>query len=362
MHIAVDGSSWGGQERGVAVAARRLWSAFLKYEPPRQATVFASESHRSQMPRATVFPVGPLSGARKIAWQQCVLPGLVRKQDVDILHCPCYTAPVAAACRLVITVHDLIAWTNPALAGWKNALHLRLLVGHGVRRANAVCVPTDFVRRCVIEQFAIPARKVFVVPWGVDADISPLASDQAADQVWRRFGIDEPYILFCGCIEAKKNLQTAVQASAEAGILLLIAGPWISGSRSVLSEKSCGGGRWSYLGYVSPSDLGALYSAAVALVAPSYVEGFGLSAVEAMRCGCPVVASDCPALREVCGRAAIHVPYHHIPGFASSLRALAGDRVLRDDLIARGTARAAFFNWAAASARFAEAIHYAEVP
>lgn len=356
----MDGSFWGGQERGVAIATRRLWFAFLHRVTSPRVTVFAPAAFTPQMPQASLKPVGPLTGATRFAWQQIVLPVLVRQQRVDLLHCPCYTAPVAVSCRLVITVHDLIAWTHPSLAGWRNALHFRLLLGHGVRRANAVCVPTDFVRRSVIDQFGIPPKKVFVVPWGVDDEITPLFKDDAVREVSRRFDVHEPFILFCGCVEAKKNLKAAIWASNEAGLLLLVVGPRIPRSGSVCPEESrTAGGRCRYLGYVSTPDLSALYSAATALVIPSYVEGFGLPAIEAMRCGCPVIASNAPALLEVCGGAAIHVPARDTSALAAALRALAISRALRESLAARGTGRASKFNWATAIDRFNEALYYA---
>ena len=324
-------------------------------------TIFAHGVLASEMPNASVVPVGPLTSMSRFAWQQMVLPALGREHDVELLHCPCYTAPVALSCKSILTVHDLIAWTHPRLAGWRNALHFRMLAGRGIRRAGAVCVPTDFVRRSVIDYFSISRNKVFVVPWGVDLEIAPAPRDIATSKVRERFDVNEPFVLFCGCIEPKKNLQVAIRACEEAGLLLLIAGPSIRASQSVLTaEDRAGKGRWRYLGYVTPSDLSALYSAATALVFPSYTEGFGLPAVEAMNCGCPVIASDAPALREVCGGAAIHVPHWDVSAVAAALRAVSTDRALRDTLVGSGIARSKHFNWANAVDSFSEAICYAE--
>jgi glycosyltransferase involved in cell wall biosynthesis len=356
MHIAVDGSSWGGEERGVAVASRRLWSAFLERTSAR-VTVIAPAELGSDMARASHLVVGTLKGASRLAWQQFRLPALVREQGIDVLHCPSYTAPLAVSCKLIVTVHDLIAWTHPGLAGWRNALHLHLLVGRSVRRAQSVCVPTEFVRQAVITQFGIPRTKVFVVPWGVDAELTPLSEHDAIREIRRRFGVDEPFVLFCGCIEAKKNLLGAVRAAAAAGVLLLVVGPCTARSSAILAEMHRSeAGRWRYLGYVSTSDLSALYSAALALVYPSHVEGFGLPTIEAMRCGCPVIASNTPAVREVCGGAAMLVQPSEIAELAASVRAVASDRGLRESLKAGGIARAAHFTWAVAIERFAEAV------
>lgn len=359
MHLAVDGSSWGGEERGVAVASRRLWSAFVARKPGR-VTVMAPAEVGARIPGASHLVVGTLKGVSRLAWQQLTLPGLLRELQIDVLHCPCYTVPLPISCKLIVTVHDLIAWTHPRLAGWRNALHLRLLVGRSVHRSQAVCVPTEVVRRSVIQRFGISPSKVFVVPWGVDAELAPMNEHDAADEVRRRFGVNQPFVLFCSCIEAKKNLPVAIRAAAEAGIMLLVVGPRTRNSSAILSDwQRTSGIGWRYLGYVGVSDLSALYSSAVALLYPSHVEGFGLPTIEAMYCGCPVIASDEPALREVCGTAAIYQPHSDIAALASSLRLVATEPDLRRSLKAQGIERARLFSWSAAVQRFAEAVAFA---
>jgi glycosyltransferase involved in cell wall biosynthesis len=195
----------------------------------------------------------------------------------------------------------------------------------------------------------------------VDLEITPLSEEDAVCEVSRRFRVNEPFILFCGCAEAKKNLNAAVWASNEAGLLLLVVGPRIHGSSKLRTvETHAPDARCRYLGYVSTSDLSALYSAARTLILPSYVEGFGLPAIEAMRCGCPVIASNAQALLEVCGGAAVHVPPRDTPTLAAAVLAVATDHAFRESLAARGKARAAKFNWEASVDHFRDALHYAE--
>lgn len=340
MHVAVDASGWGAEERGVAAASRRLWSAYVA---------------RAAAPTTALAPLHPKRGAARVAWQQFVLPSLARTAAVDLLHCPSYTVPLAARCRTILTVHDLIASTHPRLAGWKNALHLRLLVARSVVRASAVCVPTDVVRTALLRGAGVDAARVFVVPWGVD-EFTPIDRGHAIDAVRKRFGIDEPFVFFCGCIEPKKNLPAAVAAANAAGLPLVAAGPWIASSARIAASIT---GRWRYAGYVTTAELRNLYSAASAFVFPSLVEGFGLPPLEAMACGTPVVASDDPALREICGGAAVHVPHGDGESLATSLRRVVRDPHLHAGLAARGRARAAEFEWRRAAAAFSAAVDYA---
>jgi glycosyltransferase involved in cell wall biosynthesis len=357
-HIAIDGSSWGGQERGVAVATRRLWAALTGDE----ASAAAGDGGAAAMASVLRPGSGKLNGVRRIAWQQFALPRLVRSREVDLLCCPSYTAPLGLSSRLLVFVHDLIAWTHPRLAGWGNVFHLRLLVGEAVRQADAVCVPTETVRRAVLDRFGVRGDKLFVVPWGCGDEIAFVPRDLAQRQVGLRFAIDEPFVLFCGCLEPKKNVAAAIRACAEAGILLVIVGPSIPGSAAQLAAGGTNGARWRYLGYVSPGELSALYSCASLLLFPTIVEGFGIPLVEAMACRCPVVTSTAEAVREVCGNAAIHVPADDLEALARSVRLVCDDRALRDEMVGRGAERAASFTWAAAAERFRDAIGHASRP
>ena len=360
MHIAVDGSSWGGRERGVAVATRRLWSAFLETASPANATTFAPQACANSISRGSLINVGPLTGMRKLVWQQLELPGWVRQKRVDLLFCPCYTVPMARRCRVVVSVHDLIALTHRELVGWRNAMHLGVALGHSIRRAHAICVPTEFVRAQVIARFGISPASVFVVPWGVDSEIKTISRSEAEQQVSTRFGINHPFVLFCGCIEAKKNLAAAIRGCAMAGLPLVAVGPWISSSRALVARLDPDlHGAWRYMGYVSAAELSALYSSATALVLTSHTEGFGLPAVEAMRCGCPVIATDAPAVREVCRGAAIHINAGDPAQISRALRDVAASQPLRTELSSRGIARAAELTWRRAAARFGEAVDYA---
>lgn len=93
------------------------------------------------------------------------------------------------------------------------------------------------------------------------------------------------------------------------------------------------------------AELASLYRAAVCLLFPSFYEGFGLPALEAMAHGCPVVASDIPALREVCGDAAVYCNPHDPSDIAERILMVASDSQLRERLRRFGLARAREFSW-----------------
>jgi glycosyltransferase involved in cell wall biosynthesis len=100
-----------------------------------------------------------------------------------------------------------------------------------------------------------------------------------------------------------------------------------------------------FAGYVSDAELAAYYSSAIALILPSLYEGFGLPLVEAMACGCPVIASNCSSLPEVAGDAGLFVDPHDIDGLAQAMRRTVTEPALREQLMAKGFERVQHFSW-----------------
>ena len=268
MHLGVDGSFWGGRERGVAVATRRLFVSLASPATDPRITAFVSDS--APLPEALATSQGPIrliatrrrQGVRRAIWQQCVLPGLARAHGIDLLYCPCYTAPLRSTVPTVVTIHDMIAWKQPRMCHWPNLLHLRAVVAHGVQRAVAVTVPTESVRADLLRILRPPAHKVHVVPWGVDAEIARVPPEQARRQVAERFGLHGPFVLFAGCLEPKKNVHALLRASQAAGTTLVLVGPPGWGDRRLRRQLRLGPrNACRHLGYVTPLELGALYSA-----------------------------------------------------------------------------------------------------
>ena len=365
MHVGFDGTIWGGQETGVAVASRRLflqvasqrdvrWTAFV----PRRATSLVASAARIRSVRTVIQP--DRSRGMRVLWQQRSLSKLARRHRVDVLYCPCYTAPLRNAPPVVVTVHDLIAWKRPDLCRPLNVLHFRLLVQASVRVARLVTVPTETVKQDLIERLGVPEEKIYVVPWGASLEFDALDGETARRRVQCHYGIDDPFILFAGSVEPKKNLSTLIEAVRRLDAQLILVGPSGWGERSTRRAlQRIGPSRCRHLGFVPASRLVELYSGARVVAVPSLIEGFGIPAVEAMACGAPVVAADDPALREVCGGAAIHVPAEDPAALAEGLRRAAEPGDLREDLIRRGHARAAEFTWRRSGDRFLEVLHRA---
>lgn len=225
-----------------------------------------------------------------------------------------YVSPGWSPCPVLLAVHDATFMTNPEWLGTRARMVLRGLVPRSARRARLVLALSETARADVAEALRLDPAKIKVVsPHPADA-FTP--ADGAPERVRERHGL-ERYVLAVGDLGPRKNLAALGGAVRALGSgrpeLALVGRPGPDGER-IAAEA---GGRW--LGHVDDAGLADLYRAAAVTAYPSLYEGFGLPVVEAMACGCPVVASDRGALPEVAGDAAVLVePTAH--GIADGLR------------------------------------------
>jgi glycosyltransferase involved in cell wall biosynthesis len=233
------------------------------------------------------------------AWEQLVLPAQARRAGAEIVLCPANLAPLASRNTLLV-LHDVAplrepSWYSPAYVRYQRAILPRI-----ARRARMVVTPSAFSRDEVIELLGVDPQRVRVVPGGVDERFRPEAD---ADGARRALGLSaRPYVLTVASRTARKNLgalDLAAQRLAARGVDLVAAG----GDRPQFRDDAPAA-RVRPLGLVDDALLPGLYAGAAAFVLPSLHEGFGLTALEALAAGTPVVAARRGALPEVCGAAA----------------------------------------------------------
>ena len=247
-----------------------------------------------------------------------------------------YVAPGWNPCPILLAVHDATFMTNPEWLGARARAVLRGLVPRSARRAARVLALSETAARDVAAALKLDPAKVRVVSPHPDPVFGP--REGAAARVRARFGL-ERYVLAVGDLGPRKNLTAlgaAVGGIGDPDLVLALVGKPGKGGERIAGES---GGRW--LGRVSDADLADLYRAAAVTAYPSLYEGFGLPVVEAMACGCPVVASDRGAIPEVAGDAAVLVD-PSARGIALGLRA-ALDPEVAARLRAAGPARAATY-------------------
>jgi glycosyltransferase involved in cell wall biosynthesis len=296
--------------------------------------------------------VGPRPRARgRLAaqtWEQVALPALARRVGAALVFSPANLAPLAWP-RNVLVMHDAAVLREPDAYSRAYVLWHRWFGLAAARRALAVITVSEFSRRELVSLADLDPARVHVVPGGVSERFHPGVDHE---RVTSKLGLGRPYVLTIATADRRKNLASLVLAArrlADEGIDLVWAGddrPYFSASETIPGLRP--------LGYVDDADLPGLYTGARAFVLPSRYEGFGLTCLEAMACGVPVVAADRAALPETCGDAALLVDPDDADALADALQLAVSDAAVRSRLRESGSGRAARLSWGRTTQRVDE--------
>lgn len=294
----------------------------------------------------TLVPVTPHSPYVRIPVS---LPLELARHPVDVLLVQ-YIAPPFGRTPIVNMVHDLAVIHFPQFFPRREVWRQRLLLPRAIRRAARVLTDSQYTREDVVRTYDIAPERVAVTHLGVSDHFRPVAGAELR-AVLERYQITPPYILHVGNIQPRKNLPGLLEAFAllkrteHLPHRLVIVGRQAWGYAAVLVRARELGPDVTFTSYVPLADLPALYSGAALLVYPSFFEGFGLPPLEAMQCGTPVIASNRPAFPEILGDAAVLVDPAQPAEIARAILAVIRDAALRENLVARGFARAGRYRW-----------------
>lgn len=279
------------------------------------------------------------SGGARVALEQA----LVRGDRADLLHFFDLSGPVLAPARpFTTTVHDAAVAHG---IGPRAYAYKRRLAPWALRRARAAVAVSAFARDEAVRHFGADPARVHVIHSGPGLS----ATAPGAATADRAGGSARPYLLYVGNMGRNKNLPFLVSAFERAGTDadLVLAGRAARNDEELRHAvaASPAGPRIRLKEDAADDDLDRLYRGAAALVLPSRYEGFGFPPLEAMARGCPVLASDIPAFREVSGDGAMLLPLDDVPAWAEAMRRVVADETLRAELRGRGRSAVARYSW-----------------
>src|SRR6516165_10378485 len=364
MRFAVDAHAIGRHLTGNEVYVRSLLNAIAAQDRDDEFIAYVSADSAAQSLPASIR-------ARRIATNPFVRLGLdlamkVRQDRPDLLHVQ-YTAPLACPAPVVVSVHDVSFLEHPEYFTRERAWQLQWTVRRTVHRAARILTGSEFSRASILKVYGnLEEDKVVVVPNAAASEFRPISRDSAAFAVRERFRIAAPFVLSVGDLQPRKNqigmiraFARMVKAHPQLKQNLVLAGKetWFAGEVHRAARESGVADRIQFCGFVSDSDLLQLYNACDLFVFPSFYEGFGLPALEAMACGRSVVCSHTSALPEVVDGAAILFDPYALDEIARALADLLLDGNLRQRMERLGLQRAAHFSWQKTAQRTLEVFH-----
>jgi glycosyltransferase involved in cell wall biosynthesis len=306
---------------------------------PRSETVSPSSRLQAQ-------PVGQRHGH---LWEQIDLPRAARGGTLISLG---NTAPVLAGRGQVVVIHDAGVFDTPYSYSWKFRLWYKGLQ-HALAKAGAqIATVSEFSRQRIAACLGIDPARITVIYEGADhilrkpADAETLARhDLKAGQ----------YALVVGSRVAHKNLAALSEVAValqRRGMVIAVAG----GANKEVFQAANDSLAERRLGRTTDAELRALYENAACLLFPSRYEGFGLPPVEAMACGCPVIASRGGAVEEICGDSALYFDTAEPQSIVTAVERLLDEEGLAADLRARGLQRAGALSWVASARMLAQVV------
>jgi glycosyltransferase involved in cell wall biosynthesis len=260
---------------------------------------------------------------------------------VSVFHFPHYNVPLRLPRASVVTIHDLTHLQFPEYFSPLQVAFARRVLKRAVTRARSIITVSEATRRTLDRFFPGTAGKATVIHHGVDEPFRRLPPERLED-LRRRHGKSR-FLLYAGNAKPHKNLPRILEAFEQ--IREGSDPPQLVLALTADAEPPPVPEGVRILRGLSDTQLAEWYNLSEALLLPSLNEGFGLTALEAMACGTPVIGSTTEALQEVVGDAGLLVDPEDVGAIASAMRLLLVDDVARAGLAARACARARRFTW-----------------
>jgi glycosyltransferase involved in cell wall biosynthesis len=286
-------------------------------------------------------------------WCQATWPTLFRLEQADLIHFTRSLGVLGVPGKQIITIYDLTVLLLPHIYPRYDVWYWRHIQPLSMKQANHIIAISQDVARDVHRTYDLPTERISVIYPAYRPSFRPLLPAECSP-ILKKYGLTPPYILHVGSISRKKNLRPLIQAAAhlrEMGMAtpLVLVGREYDRARDATLHQTISSSQLTdlvhFTGPVPDPDLPALYSGATVLAFPSLHEGFGITPLEAMACGLPVVTSGLGAIAEVTGSAAWIVDDpHSSEAWADALSRLLADSSLRQQMRDRGLARAADFS------------------
>jgi len=286
----------------------------------------------------------------RVGVEHIVLPWIATRERVDLLFSPGFVSPLWGRFQKVVTIHDLYYKRFPAFVRYWQRRYWQLFIPASLWASHQVIVVSDTTRHDLLQLFPKSNKKVKRIYLGADAVLPALRQDDVQQT---------PFCLVVGNMTPNKNIETIIAAFAllktqQQSVRLVVAGSDLYGRLAAALKTISVSLDITLLEHVSDVLLAQLYANASCLIQASHYEGFGLPVVEAMRMGCPVIASDIPVFREIGKEAVCYFSPDDMSSLAHVVHGMVNNEELRQAYIQKGRQLACMFRWEVAAHETAE--------
>lgn len=351
MRIGIDARFYGTKQRGIGRYVKKLVDGLVEFDRQNDYVIFLSrdniEDFKTTNPKVkrVLFDIRWYSLAEQLAGHR-----IIRRERLDLMHWPHLNVPWFAAKPYVLTIHDLIinrfpdsrSTTLPRWLYWLKLMAYRQVVKRAVNRAQKIIVPSEFVKEDLIKTYVLSADKVQVIYEGY------FLADGQQTMAITHFKITKPFLLYVGSAYPHKNLERLLSVfkklNQEKKYQLVLAGRtdyFFERLKKIAKPDP----DVIFTGFVSDSELAALYQEAQLYVFPSFYEGFGLPPIEAQAHGLAVVSSNSSCLPEVLADGAVYFDPNSEAEMLASIKSVLENPSLIKELVVKGSTNVKKFNW-----------------
>ena len=284
-------------------------------------------------------------------WESNFLPWQVNKYKTDVFWGGRFYVPSGLKCKSVATIHDLAFLKIPGLLPAKAIKYFDRLIKESVKSANSFIAISETTKSDFCYYYNVPPNKVNVIFNGYSSFFKQEIENDQIKLALTKLGITQPYILFVGTLEPRKNLKNLFRAFKESdafkqGISLVICGKmgWFSGEFLAEIKPLIESKKLIIIGFVSDHELLCLYKGSLFFAFPSLYEGFGIPVLEAMAAGVPVLTSNNSSMKELFESSTEQIDPNNIESIKTGINNLL-DNDLRSNLIIRGTDAVGNYSW-----------------
>jgi len=334
---------------GVKTYLEGLIDSLLKKDKENEYYIFHfSKADLGSFPTANEVA---LESFHKLFWDYFLLPSAIRKNRIDVMLFPKYVIPFFVNCKKIVVVHDLGFYLPFKIYPLHDIVYIRLMLKSSIRRADHVIAVSQNTKKDIVRIIGIDENDVTVTYEAPNERYKEINDERTLNNVKTKYDLNHPFIFNPSSCDLRKNVVRLLKAfkriEKKIPHKLFITGRKPRRIREVnkIINKLNIGKRVKIHSRIPSDDMPAIYNLADLCVYPSLYEGFGLPILEAMSCGCPVIASKTSSMPEIAGDAAILVNPYEEKEITDAMHKVLTNDELKRSLIKKGLRRVQKFSW-----------------